>query len=141
MQMSKTKLYIILASAAIIVVAIILIFALSSNQSPISQEEPPFKTTEEDENLDVLSKEVNEFFNQENLLQDLQNNLSENQADQLPPLPPTAPIPQNQGDASPKSQNNLFDLEAIEREQQSAQANKELDSFLGDDALLREINY
>lgn len=139
--MSKTKLYIILASAAIIVVAIILIFALSSNQSPISQEEPPFKTTEEDENLDVLSKEVNEFFNQENLLQDLQNNLSENQADQLPPLPPTAPMPQSQGDASPKSQNNLFDLEAIEREQQSAQANKELDSFLGDDALLREINY
>lgn len=139
--MSKTKLYIILASAAIIVVAIILIFALSSNQSPIIQQEPPFKTTEEDENLDVLSKEVNEFFSQENLLQDLQNDLSENQADQLPPLPPTAPIPQNQGDASSKSQNNLFDLGAIETEQQSAQANKELDSFLSDDALLREINY
>lgn len=139
--MSKTKLYIILASAAIIVVVIILIFALSSNQSPIIQQEPPFKTTEEDENLDVLSKEVNEFFSQENLLQDLQNDLSENQADQLPPLPPTAPIPQNQGDASSKSQNNLFDLGAIETEQQSAQANKELDSFLSDDALLREINY
>lgn len=132
--MQKQKTIIIIVAALFIISIIVLFISLKNVFAPKPTQNILFEQYDEDLSADV-DKEIGEIIKDEGYLNEIDSSLQENSSDQLADSQ-SAQSPQS---AVPKD-GLIFDMQSINNEMQSLQSDNELNSFFGDDALLKEIN-